>query len=910
MLELNLVVYADFAGSRSSGDAIKKLQEASAARVGVKRDGQWLSPNIPNRELVPGDLVAVTIGMTIPADGIFVSEGEPLKLDYSSLTGEPLPEKKYQGDLVLSGAVVLVGEGEMIVTHTGALSSLGTTQALIAEAKKEKESGGELASILSRVIVFLTIFGFVVAIFVGAFTGFHFGSSVGESFKLGFVLLTTILPVTMPLILTTVLAVGAQELAKDDAVVQRFSAIPELANMDILCSDKTGTLTLGKMSVIGDENVTFHDDVSVDDLMEYALVATRIEHSDAIDLAITKFFPDPPGVLSNYDIKRFVPFDPTTKKVTAVAVDKRTQKEFVVVKGAPPVLFNYSGVDKDLLARAQKALNEKSGRGYKTLAVCIGNNPEATSGTTEDSWKLLGLIAILDPPRHDTAQTIKNCNQLGVEVKMITGDQRLIAMEVARQLELHNNMFFEKDVFSPNSHVVDQAGGFGALCERAGGFAGVSPEHKHRVVTALQARGHFVGMTGDGVNDAPALSIANVGIAVADATDAARGASDIVLQQEGLSTIVKAIYGARIIFKRIESYLTYRICSSFTFGLSFALIYAGSGYNFPTWTLILLSLLNDFAVSSSSKDRVVVQKNPVALDVWKVGTVAFVMGVTNALQVWGMVHSVVEHNEGIDHFWGLEPDNGSSFTGCEAAAVTFLSLLIALQTSLIAARSPKPFFIFNLKKDDNGHYEGVPPPSLAVLATVATTLTIGTLIAILWDDGITVGSGFGMQGLGWRNGGLIWAWGLMWFVIVDLLKFATGSLYEMVQEDSWEILFTNMLELDWNRSGKRARQQAAVDQLHDELVSIADSNISIRSTAASKRESMTKFSLGLAAIAQEEDFDADANVITYQDALLAVDTLQNDPQLLRVISSMYNSIVTLQKRVDELEGNNTKSKQE
>jgi H+-transporting ATPase len=479
-------------------------------------------------------------------------------------------------------------------------------------------------------------------------------------------------------------------------------------------------------------------------------------------------------------------------------------------------------------------------------------------------------------------------------------------VEVAKQLQLQNNLFFEKDVFSPNSHVVDQAGGFGALCERAGGFAGVSPEHKHRVVTALQGRGHFVGMTGDGVNDAPALSIANVGIAVADATDAARGASDIVLQQEGLSTIVKAIYGARIIFKRIESYLTYRICSSFTFGLSFALIYAGSGYNFPTWTLILLSLLNDFAVSSSSKDRVVVQKNPVALDVWKVGTVAFAMGVTNALQVWGLVHSVVQHDEGQDHFWGLEPDNGSSFTGCEAAAVTFLALLIALQTSLIAARSPKPFFIFNLKKDENGHYEGVPPPSLAVLATVATTLTIGTLIAILWDDGIIVGSGFGMQGLGWRNGALIWAWGLMWFIIVDLLKFGVGSLYEMVQEESWEVFFTNMLLLDWNRSAKGARRQATMDQLHDDLVSIADSNISIRSVGHSmKRDSMSKFSVGLAAIAQEEDFD-DANVITYEDALLAVDTLQNDPQLLRVISSMYHSIVTLQKRVEELEGNKSK----
>jgi H+-transporting ATPase len=227
---------------------------------------------------------------------------------------------------------------------------------------------------------------------------------------------------------------------------------------------------------------------------------------------------------------------------------------------------------------------------------------------------------------------------------------------------------FEKDVFQPNSQIADKAGGFGILCEKAGGFAGVSPEHKHRVVTALQARGHFVGMTGDGVNDAPALSIANVGIAVAGATDAARGASDIVLQQEGLSTIVKALYGSRKIFKRIEAYLTYRISSSFIFGIAFTLIYTISSYNFPTWTLILMSILNDFAVSSSSKDQVIIQKEPVSLDIWKVGTCAFVMGLVSSLEVWGMVQSILNFDEGDKHFWGLRPADDRGFTGCEVAA--------------------------------------------------------------------------------------------------------------------------------------------------------------------------------------------------------------------------------------------------
>ena len=493
-IELNLVVFSDFMGTKSSGDAIKQLQEASASKVGVRRNNQWVQ--LPTRELVPGDLVAVVIGACIPADGVIVSDGEQLKLDYSSLTGEPLPEKKGKGDHVLSGAVVLVGEGEMIVTKTGIESSLGTTQALIADAKAEKEKGGRLASLLSKVALFLCVYGILASLIIGLYTGVTFeGSSIAESFKLAFVILSAILPVTMPLVLTTTLAVGSQELAKDSAVVQRFSAIPEMAGMDILCSDKTGTLTLGEMTVIQDECVVFHDDVTVPEMMELALVCSRIEHSDAIDAAVTKFFTDPASILSNYDIAKFIPFDPTTKKVTVCAKRISTGEDLCIVKGAPPVLMNYAGISRETYKKAQEALGAKSKRGFKTLAVSVQSG--------EDSWKLLGLLSILDPPRSDTAQTISSCNSLGVEVKMITGDQKLIAVEVAKQLGLPNGLFFDKEAFHPNSHAANKAGGFANLCEMAGGFASVSPENKHKVVTSLQSKDHVVGMTGDGVNDGP-----------------------------------------------------------------------------------------------------------------------------------------------------------------------------------------------------------------------------------------------------------------------------------------------------------------------------------------------------------------------------------------------------------------------
>lgn len=406
---------------------------------------------------------------------------------------------------------------------------------------------------------------------------------------------------------------------------------------------------------------------------------------------------------------------------------------------------------------------------------------------------------------------------------------------------------------------------------------------------------------------APALSIANVGIAVADATDAARGASDIVLQQEGLGTIVKAIYGSRKIFKRIESYLIYRICSSVTFGLTFSLVFSATGYNFPTWTLILLSILNDFAVSSSSKDLVVIQRKPVRLRLDKVATVATIMGIISALEVWGLVHSVVMHEPGDSHFWGLRPNDGITFSGCETAAYTFLALLITLQLDLIAARSPKPFFIYSTKKDEAGHYLGVPPPGLQVLITVSTTLTIGTCIAVLWQDSIVVGSGYGMEGMGWRNGGLVWGWSVMWFVIIDLAKFFVITVFEVSKNEdeggiSWKAFFTNVLTLPWDEESDQKTKNDILDARREELKKF-DPKESIRSSVRGSVSTSTRnahFSVGLATIAQDE-LDENKSMVSYQDQLLAVSTLQHDSQLMRLIAEMHYSITKLQKQVDELE---------
>ena len=282
------------------------------------------------------------------------------------------------------------------------------------------------------------------------------------------------------------------------------------------------------------------------------------------------------------------------------------------------------------------------------------------------------------------------------------------------------------------------------------------------------------------------------------------------------------------------------------------------------------------------------------------------------MEVWGFVHSIIVLPPGEKHFWGLEPNNGIDFTGCEIAAYVFLALLITLQLDLIAARSSQPFFIFSTTRDDAGHYVGIPPPSLQVLGTLAISLTIGTLIAILWEEDITLGSGYGMDGIGWRNGGLVWCWGILWFIIIDLAKFFVISICDILADEekrggiSWTVFFKSVLELPWNKERNDAAKRTEIDRLRDGLRSHidADNVSSIRSNGMSMS---IPFSIGLASLAQELATEGGTkDQISFQDALLAVETLQNDPQLLRVIASMYYKVHQLEKRVQELEGKKEK----
>ena len=543
LFEMNLIIWVDYLGERNSNNAIASLKSLSAPSCRVRRDNEWR--DLPIRELVVGDIVSLAGGTVCPCDGRLLGsedeeeEVEPIVIDESSLTGETLPVTRGPGDEVRSGGVILQGELEAMVTATGEDTFFGKAMVLLNSVQEQ----GHVQMLLSLVAKMLA--GGALVFLIGLFFVQLIRDDVqaDQAIKLCFVILVAVLPVAMPVVVTTGLAVGALELSKEKAIVQRLSAIEEMAGMDILCSDKTGTLTKNVLELDPAEIEVLDESTGAEDLLLVACLAARFENQDAIDKAVTNALVDTTR-LTKYKVKRFVPFNPVDKKTMAYVEMKdyisKVEGEtggFIVSKGAPSVMHELPGVSAEARARAKEIIVEKAERGLRVVGV-------ASSFDDGKSWTLLGYISLLDPPRHDTAHTIAEAQAQGIDVKMITGDQRAIAIETARRLELGTNIL-GSDIWSETNALIAKAGGLGKLAEECNGFASVFPEHKFKIVESLQNEGHICGMTGDGVNDAPALKRANVGIAVAGATDAAKSAADIVLTAPGLSTIVTALNRSR-----------------------------------------------------------------------------------------------------------------------------------------------------------------------------------------------------------------------------------------------------------------------------------------------------------------------------------------------------------------------------
>ncbi len=711
MLCFNAVV--GFWQEYQASDALAALKKELALTARVRRDGKWT--DVPARDLVPGDVIRLRAGDIIPADARLF-DGEYLTTDESALTGESLPVAKRVEDKVYSGSVAKQGEMTALVTGTGQNTFFGRT-AKLAESAGAVSHFQKAVLGIGDYLIYLSLGLAAVLVITQLFRG----DSPLNVLQFVLILVVAAIPVAMPAVLSVTMAMGALALSRRKAIVSRLQSIEEVAGIDVLCSDKTGTLTQNSLTL--GEPVPFDAD-GADELIRTAALASKEENRDAIDHAVFGGLKDP-SVLKSFTQTAFVPFDPVSKRTEATVTEG--EDEFKVTKGAPQVIFQLCDLKGEVRDKALKTVDKLASKGFRTLGV-------ARSEKEGGNWRFLGILPLYDPPREDSAETIKRAEEHGIRVKMVTGDNVAIAKEISQQLGMKTNILSAEEVFSKADDPDNLSDATMTKIENADGFAQVFPEHKYGIVKVLQDRGHLVGMTGDGVNDAPALKQAEVGIAVSGASNASQAAASLVLAAPGLSVIIEAVEEARRIFERMNSYAVYRITE--TIRIMFFVVAAMVVFNFypiTTVMIILLALLNDLPIMSIAKDNTWLDQDPVRWNIRRVLTVATVLGLIGVVETFGLLL--------IAKMW-LTLSLG------QLQSLIYLKLAVAGHLTLFVVRSKKPFF----RK---------PYP-----APVLFTAIVGTQLAAA----AIVGFGIFIPKIPWSYIGLIWGYCLVWALIEDIVK--------------------------------------------------------------------------------------------------------------------------------------------
>jgi H+-transporting ATPase len=715
LLVANAVV--GFWEEHQAGNAIAALKAKLAIKARVKRDGKWTTPEA--RELVPGDVIRVRLGDIVPADARLL-EGDPIEVDQSALTGESLPATRKPGEAVFSGSIIRQGEIGALVYATGANTYFGKTAQLVQEAHTVSHFQRAVLKI-GDYLILLAVTLVVLILAVALFRG----DRMLTTLQFALVLTVAAIPVAMPTVLSVTMAVGARLLAKKEAIVTRLAAIEELAGVDVLCSDKTGTLTQNKLT-LGDPFSV--NNVPADQVILNAALASRADNKDTIDLAVLGGLKNDQA-LKDYEVVHFQPFDPVHKR-TEATVKGTDGKEFKVTKGAPQVILELSANAGQVKPAVEKAVNEFAARGFRSLGVARADQ--------EGKWQFVGVLPLFDPPREEAKATIATARQMGVNVKMVTGDQVAIARETAGKLGLGTNILDASGFGDTKRHETAQ---LAESIEKADGFAQVFPEHKFHIVDVLQQRGHIVGMTGDGVNDAPALKKADCGIAVSGATDAARAAASIVLMTPGLSVIIDAIKESRKIFQRMNSYAIYRIAE--TLRVLFFMTLAILVFNFYPLTavmIVMLALLNDGAILSIAYDNVHYKDKPEAWNMRLVLGIATVLGVIGVVSAFGLFYL----GERVFHL-----------DRAHIQTLMYLKLSVAGHLTIFLTRTRGPFWSIR--------------PARVLWAAVLGTQIVATLIAVY---------GLFMTPLGWGWALFVWGYALVWFIVNDRVKLFAYRVFD------------------------------------------------------------------------------------------------------------------------------------
>ncbi len=715
LLASNAVV--GFWEEHQAGNAIAALKAKLAVKARVKRDGKWTTPAA--RELVPGDVIRLRLGDIVPADARLLA-GDPLEVDQSALTGESLPATRKTGEAVYSGSIIRQGEIDAMVYATGANTYFGKTAQLVQEAHTVSHFQRAVLKIGDYLII-LAVALVVLIVTVALFRG----DPMLDTLEFALVLLVAAIPVAMPTVLSVTMAVGARLLAKKQAIVTRLSAIEELAGVDVLCSDKTGTLTQNTLTLGEPFSV---DGIPAAQVILWAALASRAEDKDTIDLAVIGGVKDDQA-LKDYQVLHFQPFDPVHKR-TEATVKGRDGRQFFVAKGAPQVLLEISKNVGAVTPAVEEAVNAFAARGFRSLGVARADQP--------DQWKFVGVLPLFDPPREQAKATIASARQMGVTVKMVTGDQVAIARETARQLGLGTNIL---DASSLGDTKQDATAAQAASIEQADGFAQVFPEHKFHIVDVLQRRGHIVGMTGDGVNDAPALKKADCGIAVSGATDAARAAASIVLLAPGLSVIIDAIKESRKIFQRMNSYAMYRIAETLRVLLFMTLaILVFNFYPVTAVMIVILALLNDGAILSIAYDNVHYKDTPEAWNMRLVLGISTVLGVIGVVAAFGLFYL----GERVFHL-----------DRAHIQTLMYLKLSVAGHLTIFLTRTRRSFWSIR--------------PARILWVAVLGTQTAATLIAVY---------GLFMTPIGWGWALFVWGYALAWFLVNDRVKLLAYRVFD------------------------------------------------------------------------------------------------------------------------------------
>ncbi|HXX87002.1 MAG TPA: plasma-membrane proton-efflux P-type ATPase [Candidatus Acidoferrum sp.] len=699
-----------FTRERQAGNAIDLLKQKLALKARVLRDDNW--QETPSPKLVPGDIVRVRLGDIIPAD-VKLVEGNYLLVDESALTGESLPVEKHLSDVAYSGSIARQGEMNGLVVTTGMRTFFGKTAQLVEEAKTKSH----FQKAVVKIGDYLISLAFALAIVTVIALLLRHQDPL-KILQFALVLVVAAIPAALPTVLSVTMAIGAIALAAKEAIVSKLVAIEEMAGMDILCSDKTGTITKNELTVGEVKSLPKFTD---NDVLLYGALASREEDKDPIDNAIiakVKGISALVAPLQRYRISDFKPFDPISKR-TEATIHRDKGENFKVLKGAPQAILAIVANEERMTTQIDEIVDSFAVKGYRALGVATTD--------AENQWQFAGLIALYDPPREDSADTIKTAESMGVNVKMVTGDHVSIAKEIARRVNLGTDIAIASSMLDkPESEAVK-------VVERADGFAEVFPEHKYHIVELLQSNGHIVGMTGDGVNDAPALKKADAGIAVAGATDAAKSAAAIVLTRPGLSVIIDAIQQSRMIFQRMTNYAVYRIAETIRVLLFItASILAFGGYPVTALMIVLLALLNDLPVISIAYDNVKYSDVPEKWDMRRVLAIATLLGIVGVFSSFGifLIGKLVLH---------LSTDVLQSFI--------YLKLSVAGHTVLLAART-------------KGHFWTVRPAKILLFAVIATQLT-ATLLTVY---------GILLPAMGWGLAAIVWGYALALFLVTDFLK--------------------------------------------------------------------------------------------------------------------------------------------